>query len=444
MKSLKRTEKQNQLFEQELELMLDQRKGLYKLANHLPWGVFEEAFGELYSEEGRPAKPIRLMVGLLLLKQLENLSDERVVEAWSQNPYYQYFCGEGHFQWGYPCDPSDLVHFRNRIGEKGVEKILEVSINLHAKESREEEVVVDTTVQEKNITYPTDVKLRLKIIKRCWKISEENGVKFYHSYKRKVPELLRLLRTRSNRLSKPRQKARTKLKTYGGRLIRELERKLPKEEKAYYTEEFARMKRVLAQKRHDKNKIYSLHEPQVECIAKGKAHKKYEFGAKASIMMTAKSGIIVGARSFTGNPYDGDTLPEALNQAEELLGQRPLSCLVDRGYRGRKHVGETKIELPGKPKKKESYYQRKKQRKRFARRAAIEPIIGHLKHDHRMARNYLKGSAGDQLNVMLAASAFNMKKWINKILFWLKNLLLSFTASGIQINKRGISVQLAV
>ena len=187
------------------------------------------------------------------------------------------------------------------------------------------------------------------------------------------------------------------------------------------------MKKVLAQKRHDKNKIYSLHEPQVQRIAKGKSHKPYEFGAKASISMTAKSGIIVGAMSFSGNPYDGDTLPKVLNQVESLTGQRPKSCLVDRGYRGRKTVGETKIELPGKAKKTESYYQRKKQRKRFARRSAIEPVIGHLKSDHRMMRNYLKGSVGDELNVMLAAAAFNMKKWINKILSWLKILFPNFS-----------------
>ena len=407
--------------------MLDQRDGLYKLSNHLPWEFFEESFSEYYSTEGRPAKPIRLMVGLLLLKQLENLSDERIVEAWSRNPYYQYFCGESHFQWGLPCDPSDLVHFRNRIGVKGVEKIFEVSIKLHSKESLEEEIVADTTVQEKNITFPTDTKLRLKIIDHCWKIADKTGVKFYHSYKRKVPALLRLLRTRSNRMVKPRRKACLKLRTYAGRLIRDLERKLSEEQNKQYAEKFARMKKVLAQKRHDKNKIYSLHEPQVQCIAKGKSHKPYEFGAKASISMTAKSGIIVGAMSFSGNPYDGDTLPKVLNQVESLTGQRPKSCLVDRGYRGRKTVGETKIELPGKAKKTESYYQRKKQRKRFARRSAIEPVIGHLKSDHRMMRNYLKGSVGDELNVMLAAAAFNMKKWINKILSWLKILFPNFS-----------------
>jgi transposase, IS5 family len=421
MKSRRREEKENPLFMQELELMLDQRVGLYKLSNTIPWKVFEKSFEKYYSEDGRPAKPIRLMVGLLMLKYLENLSDERVVEVWSQNPYYQYFCGERYFQWGLPCDPSDLVYFRNRIGEDGVKKIFEVSINLHRKDVEQEvEVVADTTVQEKNITYPTDVKLRLKVIERCWKISEKETVVFEHSYRRKVPELLSLLRTRSNRTSKRRNKARLKLRTYAGRLLREIERKLSKEKYAAYEEEIVRMQKILSQRREDKNKCYSLHEPEVSCIAKGKAHKPYEFGSKASIVMTAKSGVIVGARSFKGNPYDGDTLVEALTQVESLIGKRPESCLVDRGYRGRVDVGGTKIELPKKAKQSESYYHRKKHRKRFARRSAIEPLIGHMKQDHRMARNYLKGSVGDQLNVLLSASGFNLKKWLNRVLLWLK------------------------
>jgi transposase, IS5 family len=376
MKHRKKSEKSGQLFEQELEVMLDQRQGLYKLASHLPWEEFESAFSEYYSEVGRPAKPIRLMVGLLLLKQLENLSDERIVEAWQRDPYMQYFCGEQYFQWKLPCDPSDLVHFRKRIGEDGVKKILEVSINLHPKEKQEAEIIVDTTVQEKNITYPTDSKLRLKIIHRCWKTAEEHGVKFDHSYVRKVPECLARLRTRSNRLVKARRKAGNKLKTYAGRLLRELERKLSKEVLENLKSEFELMHQVLKQKRSDKNKIYSLHEPDVECIAKGKVHKRFEFGAKASIAMTAQSGIIVGAMSLPGNPYDGHTLESVLNQVSELQGSRPESCLVDRGYRGVKEVGGTQIVIPKGAKKKDSYYKRRKHKKRMARRAAIEPVIG--------------------------------------------------------------------
>ncbi len=423
MKSRKNNLPQPQLFQQELELMLDQRQPLYQLANRIAWEQFEQAFEGLYAPIGRPALPIRLMVGLLILKQLENLSDERIVEHWTRDPYYQYFCGESHFQWRLPCEPSELVHFRNRIGERGVEKILEVSIKLHSEKIGKEEVVADTTVQEKNITFPTDTKLRRKIIERCWKMADAHAVKYSHSYKRKAPELLKVLRSRSNRLVKQRNKARLKLKTYAGRLLRELQRKLTESDRAIHAGELGLMKRVLEQKQHDKNKIYSLHEPQVECIAKGKAHKKYEFGAKASIMMTANSMVIVGAKSFVNNPYDGDTLTAGLDQVERLMGKRPTSGVVDRGYRGRTQAEKTKITIPARARKTDSYYERNKQKKRFARRAAIEPVIRHLKNDHRMARNYLKGTLGDKINVMLAASAFNYKKWINELLFWPKNLL---------------------
>ncbi len=423
MKSRKNNLPQPQLFQQELELMLDQRQPLYQLANRIAWEEFEQAFEGLYAEIGRPALPIRLMVGLLILKQLENLSDERIVEHWTRDPYYQYFCGESHFQWRLPCEPSELVHFRHRIGESGAEKILEVSIKLHREKIEKEEVVADTTVQEKNITFPTDTKLRRKVIERCWKMADAQGVKYSHSYKRKVPELLKVLRSRSNRLVKQRNKARLKLKTYAGRLLRELERKLTESNRAMHREELGLMKRVLEQKRHDKNKIYSLHEPQVECIAKGKAHKKYEFGAKASIIMTANSMVIVGAKSFVDNPYDGDTLTEGLDQVERLTGKRPTSGIADRGYRGRTQAEKTKITIPGRARQTDSCYQRSKQKKRFARRAAIEPVIGHLKNDHRMARNYLKGTLGDKINVILAASAYNFKKWINNLLIWPKNLL---------------------
>ncbi len=260
----------------------------------------------------------------------------------------QYFCGESHFQWRLPCEPSELVHFRNRIGERGAEKILEVSIKLHSEKIGKEEVVADTTVQEKNITFPTDTKLRRKIIERCWKMADAHAVKYSHSYKRKAPELLKVLRSRSNRLVKQRNKARLKLKTYAGRLLRELQRKLTESDRAIHAGELGLMKRVLEQKQHDKNKIYSLHEPQVECIAKGKAHKKYEFGAKASIMMTANSMVIVGAKSFVNNPYDGDTLTAGLDQVERLMGKRPTSGVVDRGYRGRTQAEKTKITIPAK------------------------------------------------------------------------------------------------
>lgn len=205
--------------------MLDQRQRLYRLAQEIDWEYFEKEFGSLYSEMGRPAKPIRLMVGLTLLKYIENLSDEGVVERWVRDPYYQYFCGEQFFQWSMPCDPTDFVYFRKRIGEAGAQKILKASLDLHAEQIGEEEVVADTTVQEKNITFPTDTKLRVKVIERLWKMADESGVQYSHSYKQTVPRLLARLRTRSNRLVSERRKARKRLKTLAGRLLREYQRK---------------------------------------------------------------------------------------------------------------------------------------------------------------------------------------------------------------------------
>lgn len=173
MKPKSRLDEPAQFFQQDLEHLLDQRQALYKLANRLPWEELEKDFESYYSEVGRPALPTRLMAGLLLLKQLENLSDERVCEAWARDPYMQYFCGERYFQWKLPCEPSELVHFRNRIGQKGVEKILKMTVELHSdKVAKEEELVADTTVQEANVKFPTDTRLHVDCIEKLWRMGE--------------------------------------------------------------------------------------------------------------------------------------------------------------------------------------------------------------------------------------------------------------------------------
>jgi len=427
MKPNPRREETGQLFQQDLEHLLDQRQALYKLANRLPWAALEESFEVYYSEAGRPALPIRLMVGLLLLKQLENLSDERVCEAWQQNPYMQYFCGERYFQWKLPCEPSELVHFRHRIGKSGVEKILKMTVDLHSqKVIQEQELVADTTVQEANVKFPTDTRLYVDCIEELWRLGEMESVSWRRSFIRTVPDLLARLRTRSNRLVKERKKCRRKVKTIAGRLLRDFERKVDEEVAEQYAAKLKLIKRVLDQKRHDKNKVYSLHDPEVLCIAKGKVHKKYEFGRKASVVMLRDSAVIVSAVSFRENLYDGDTLEPALEQSLEMTGKTFDSVLVDKGYRGRKAIGETEVVIPGRISKKLSAYHRRKQRKRNARRAAIEPVIGHLKNDYRMARCFLKGALGADLNLGLAAAAWNIKKWINELLFalifWIKRI----------------------
>jgi IS5 family transposase len=401
---------------------LDPRQSLKQLADTLPWAEFEQAFGKYYSEQGRPAKPVRLMVGLLLLKQMFNQGDETVVAGWVQNPYWQYFCGMSEFQWQVPCDPSDLVYFRQRIGEAGVERILKVTAQLHGEKTQESEVVVDTTVQEKNITHPTDTKLAHKIIRRCWKLADRNEVKLRRRYRKAVRQCVMAQRWRKDpRKRKAAHRALRKLKVMAGRLIRELERKLPERVHTEQRENFALYRRVLRQQLGDRNKVYSLHEPQVYCLSKGKEHKKYEFGSKASVVMTKTHGVIVGAVAHEENLYDGDALRPALQQTRRITDQQPAKAIVDRGYRGRKEVDGTEVLLPGKPKPGQSQRERAKMRARFRRRAAIEPLISHLKHQYRLVRCFLKGFIGDSVNLLLAAAAWNLKKWLRAAaLFWLQ------------------------
>lgn len=406
----------------ELASQLDPRQGLYRVAHQIDWGCFEDAFGPLYSQEGRPALPIRRMVGLLLLKHLHNLSDERVVEFWSLSPYAQYFCGEEQMQWGVPCEPSELTHFRNRIGPAGAEKIFSASIALHGEKALEEEVVIDTTTQEKNITFPTDTKLAAKIVKTGVKLAGRNNIFLRQSYARTLPKLLMAQRGRRSKNGAARaRKASRKLKTIAWRVVRQLDRSLPPQSRDRRWLSLA--KQVLSQKKKDAGKIYSLHEPHVYCLSKGKEHKKYEFGAKASVLVGKKGGVILGAYSLAENDYDGHSLGEALAQVCRLCGYSPRVAIADRGYLGRTHWGDTELITPKTPKKSDSPYQKRKARARFRRRAAIEPRIGHLKSDFRLGRNFLKGQQGDSINLLLAATAANLSLWMRNILSALLQIL---------------------
>jgi len=393
------------------EEQLSHSHPLYILANQINWSVFEEAFKDLYSQEGRPAKPIRLMVSLLILKHIRNISDESVVEQWFENIYYQYFSGEKSYACGLPCEASELVHFRNRIGTAGIELIFKESIRINGKDGQEDQGTTDTTVQEKNITYPTDNKLHRKIIKKCVAIADKQEIELRQSYTRTLKKLLMDQRFRNHPKNKVKaHKADRKIKTIAGRLVRELERKLAPDVDQSWLQLF---KKVLAQKKSDSNKIYSLHEPEVQCISKGKEHKKYEFGSKVSITTTLNSGVIIGALNIEENMHDSKTLPVALDQQQRLTGIILKNTFVDRGYRGPKSVLGTTITLPDGSGKNRSPYEKQKLRKGFKRRAAIEPKIGHLKQDHRLGRNFYSGIKGDNINVMLAAAAMNFKRMMN-------------------------------
>jgi IS5 family transposase len=393
------------------EEQLSRSHPLYILANKIDWKIFEEAFAKLYSEEGRPAKPIRLMVSLLILKHIRNISDESVVEQWFENIYYQYFSGEKSYACGVPCEASELVHFRNRIGDEGIELIFKESIRVNGKDGKEQQATTDTTVQEKNITYPTDNKLHRKIIKKCVAIAGEEGIDLRQTYTRTLKRLLMDQRFRNHPKNKGRaRKADKKIKTIAGRLVRELERKLPP---GQHQTTLALFKQVLSQKKTDSNKIYSLHEPHVQCISKGKEHKKYEFGSKVSIITTKETGVIIGAINIEKNVHDSKTLAPAIEQQQRLTGIILKNNFVDRGYRGVKEVLGTKIIIPDSLGKERTAYEKQQLRKGFKRRAAIEPKIGHLKQDHRLSRNFYKGIKGDNRNVMLAAAGMNFKRMMN-------------------------------
>ena len=374
----------------------------------IDWDKLEDSLSSYYSEIGRPAQPIRLMCALLNIKQVENLSDAAVVTAWKQNPYFQYFSGEEYFQWELPCDSSNLTQFRNRIGEQGIKEIFRESIRVNGEAALEKELIADTTVQEKNITFPTDTKLHIKIIEECRKLASEHQITLRQSYRDTLKKLKKQVRFgKGKKQAGVKRKACKKLRTIAGRLIRELSRKLSNETSV--TERMNFFSDILARQTQGCKKIYSTQEPEVKCHSKGKAHKKYEYGNKVSVATTKTSNVVVSVVSFIENIHDSKTIEPTLAVHNEMTGITAKKVLYDRGGRGCKQVGETEVVIPESGTGKSEYHKRKA-KKDFRRRSAIEPIIGHLKHDFRMLRNYLKGTQGDAINALMAAAAFNFKR----------------------------------
>lgn len=411
-----------ELFRSRLDQIIDMDRPLIRLSEQIDWSAFEEEFGSLYHEKrGRPGLPIRLLVGLTYLSRLYNLSDEAVVEQWLDNPYWQYFCGFEYFQHVYPLDPSSLVRWRKRIGEKGIEFLLQQTIAT-ARDAGElnkrdmAKVNVDTTVQEKAIRFPTDARLYHRMLECLVKAAKAEGVQLRQSYKRVSKKaLVKQGRYGHARQMKRARKQTKSLKTMLGRVIRDIRRKAASPS-VVLEELLQRAERLHAQARNDKNKLYSVHEPDVECIAKGKAHKRYEFGCKVGVVTTSRRNWVIGLQALHGNPYDGHTLASTLEQAQRLIGWTAGEAYVDQGYRGHGYDGPTTIHVVD-PRKKRLSKSEKRWRKR---RAAIEPIIGHLKSDHRMLRNQLKGIIGDNINAMLAGCGFNLRKLVQIFLrpFW--------------------------
>ena len=427
----KNPKKQPELFRPMLVDFIDDKHELVLLSEKIDWDYFEKEFSPLYSKTGNPSHPIRFMVGCLLLKHLYNLGDETLASAWIMNPYMQYFCGRVFFEHQFPCDPSNFVHFRKRIGEKGIEKIFSYSVRMHdAKTSTSNFVLSDTTVQENNTTFPTDAKLCKKVIDYCNKIAENEGIKQRQRYTKVSKQLVRnTYNGKHPKRAKLARKSQRQLKTIAMRLIRELERNFTAEQQEFYRESMELYTKAVTQKRNDTDKVYSLHKPFTRCIAKGKAHKQYEFGNKVGLVTTSNKGkkIILGIKAFLQTPYDGHTIEPLLEQMETGGQQLPKELVYDRGGKGKSEIKGVKISIPGVPRKTDTAYQKHTKRKKFRTRAAIEPIIGHLKTDFRLAQNYFLGETGPQINALLSATAWNMKKMMEilkeKIFFYFLNLI---------------------
>jgi len=410
---------QRELFQVELEQLIDLHHPLVQLGMRIDWASFELALGATYHPtHGAPGIQTRLMVALHYLKYQHDLSDENVVAHWVENPYWQHFSGQQFFQHQMPIEPSSMTRWRKRLGEAGAEQMLRSTIETGIKmgvirPAQLKRINVDTTVQTKAIRFPTDARLYNRCRERLVKTARRQGLKIKQSYQHTGKKLLLDVSRYAHARQMKRARAATrKLRTQLGRVMREIERQVTKP-----TDNLARLletaHQIHAQQRYDKNKVYSVHEPEVECIAKGKTGKKYEFGNKVSVAVTSRGGWLVGAKSFTNNPYDGHTLGAQLEQVSNLIGDKVSEAYVDMGYRGHDYEGEVTVRVD------------KRQRGRtprplwrwMKRRAAVEPSIGHLKSEHRLERNRLKGVAGDAFNAILSAAAMNFQKLLGA--FWL-------------------------
>jgi transposase, IS5 family len=412
------------LFRQELVNLINLRHPLAQLAGQIDWASCEARFGGLYAAGvGRPGHPLRLMVGLQLLKHMANLSDEQTVAAWVQNPYWQHLCGQQYFAHEVPIDASLMTGFRKRIGEAGCEFILGLTLSagLATKTVAPASLAVlnvDTTVQDKAVAFPTDARLlhkaRIALVRRATAL----GIALRQSYERVGKAAF----VRSQRYAHARQINRAKaqnrkLRTYLGRVVRDIERKSAGDEARVQAMrrllEIARRIHSQPRKRTegDPPKLYSVHAPEVECIAKGKIHQPYEFGVKVGIVSTSKESFVVGAKSLPGNPYDGHTLKECLQQVQRITTVASREAYADRGYRGHGCTSESlSVWLAGARRGVSAAIARK-----IKRRNAVEPVIGHMKSDGRLARNFLKGTEGDAMNVLLCAAGHNLRKILKKL-----------------------------
>ncbi|MEZ5720011.1 MAG: IS5 family transposase [Burkholderiaceae bacterium] len=423
-----------ELFRPRLDEQINMQHPLVRLAALIDWAEIERTFAVSFtSARGRPALPPRLIAGLLYLQHTFDASDEAVVNTWVENPYWQFFCGETYLQTEQPIDPSSLTRWRKRIGEEGVETLLMATIEAArrggvVKASSVDRVIVDTTVMPKAIAHPTDSRLLERSRQHLVKAAQEHGIALRQNYNRTAPRLAAQIgRYAHAKQFKRMRKAVRTLRTRVGRVQREVARQLaalPEQAQAKVRDLLARTGRILTQKTKDKNKLYALHAPEVECISKGKARTPYEFGVKVSIATTLKEGLVVGMRSMPGNPYDGHTLAETLEQVGILTGtdKPPATAIVDKGYRGVQVEG-VRILMSG-----QKRGITKTLKAMIKRRSAIEPAIGHMKMDGRLGRNPLKGALGDALHAVMCGAGHNLRLILAALRLYCARMELSLSA----------------
>src|SRR5215208_3347070 len=414
------------LFRSRLDQIIDMKHPLVTLGRTVDWGFLEGRFGEVYDDDpGRPPLPTRLMAGLAILKHTYDLSDEVLCERWVENPYYQYFCGEEFFQHRLVFDRSSLTRWRNRMGEERLAALIQESLSVAVKTkaikpSELSRVIVDTTVQPKNVTFPTDAKLLNRAREKLVRLAQRQGVALRQSYARvgKFALIQHQRYAHAKQFKRARRKFKT-LRTYLGRVIRDIGRKI--EGNGALEAAFAKLlplaRRVREQQQRQRGpKVYSLHAPEVECIGKGKAHRPYEFGVKVSVATTighAKGGqFVTHVKALPGNPYDGHTLATVIPDLEAAVGAELERVITDAGYKGHHAPAEKRFRV---------YVAGQKSgltaaiKRAFRRRAAVEPVIGHLKAEHRMGRNHLAHSTGDAINAVLATVGYNFRlliRWL--------------------------------
>jgi IS5 family transposase len=397
------------MLEVELIDIVDMSHSLCQLATITEWDELHADLSEYFGDEGNPAKSVRLVIGLLYLKAMYDLSDEQVVAHWVENPYWQYF---RHTP---PLHPTTLVKWRKRLGPQGMKRVAKeiycVAVELKFLKPKDlEEVIVDTTVQEKAISYPTDSRLYFRMRHHLVKLSKRLGIELRQTYTRKAKTAYGQACRYGHAKQYKRMKAEVrKLKSYMGRVMRDLKRKTEAMgiDTPCLRNLLEQARQLLLQRKDSQNKLYSIHAPEVECISKGKVNKRYEFGVKVSIITPVRKAFVLVSEALPGNPYDGHTLKAGLDAVEALTGRCVKATVADKGYRGH-GIEDRSIYLSG---QKRGVTERIK--KMLKRRSAIEPVIGHMKQGHGLSRNYLKGQAGDQINALMAGVGFNLRQLWN-------------------------------